>query len=349
MPYNYLIIGQGIAGSTLALQLLQNGKTVMVLDDHYPKSSSRVAAGLFNPVTGKQFTKTWKADVLFPELFTFYQQIEKTLGAKFFFPMPMYRPFDSIEKQNIHLATLNDSVYQHYILRDTDTKIYDETVYNEFGGMTLQYCGYVDTNKYLEAVKQYLLLQNAYKEIQFIDNELFITENIITYQDITADKIIFCRGRQDSTSPLWQYLPFKAVKGELLYVEFENGNYTEIINRGCWILPMPTGFYKVGATYNWDKLDEIPTEEGRNELVEKLEKLTRLPYKITKHLAGVRPASHDRKPFIGLHPNHKNVGIFNGFGTKGVSLVPYFAKQFVDFLVNNIPLDGDVNVTRVKR
>src|SRR6478609_6743743 len=97
---DYLIIGQGLAGSCLALQLLKRGKCVFVFDEPEKNRASLIAAGLFNPVTGKLMTKTWKADKLFDYLHSFYPEAEEFLKSKFYYPFPLYRPFISIEEQN---------------------------------------------------------------------------------------------------------------------------------------------------------------------------------------------------------------------------------------------------------
>jgi glycine oxidase len=364
MFYDYLLIGQGLAGSTLAMQLLQTGKKVLVLDNQYPKSSSRVAAGLFNAITGHRFVKTWKADVLFPYFFNFYREMEKVLEAKFFYDLPMYRPFENIEKQNLHIAESSNLAYEGYVDRTLDSSIFDKTVFNDFGGITITKTGFLHTVDYLEAVKKYLLKNNAFIETEFIENQVVIEKDKISYpitqdgitQNICAEKIIFCRGWQDSTSILWNFLPFNLVKGEVLHVIFADTNYQNIINRGCWILPMPNKvqtdefaqakLHKVGATYTWDKLDENPSEEARKELCEKLEKLSRLPYKIIKQVAGIRPATTDRKPLIGQHPIHQQVYIFNGFGAKGTSLIPYFAGHFAEVLAGKVELDKEIDILR---
>jgi glycine/D-amino acid oxidase-like deaminating enzyme len=44
---------------------------------------------------------------------------------------------------------------------------------------------------------------------------------------------------------------------------------------------------------------------------------------------------HDRKPVIGLLPDNAQIGIFNGLGSKGVLLGPWFARQFADYLIGN--------------
>ena len=95
-----LIVGQGLAGSLLALELEKRGKKVMILDNNPSLSASKVAAGLYNPITGRKMVKTWFADELFPNLSKFYQDLEKKIDAKFHFSKTIYRPFNNIEEQN---------------------------------------------------------------------------------------------------------------------------------------------------------------------------------------------------------------------------------------------------------
>src|SRR5258708_21923737 len=87
---DHIIVGQGLAGSCLAIQLLNRGKKIMVFDEPEKNRASKVAAGLFNPVTGKRMTKSWKADEIFPCLFQFYSEAEKLLSNKFFHLLPIY-------------------------------------------------------------------------------------------------------------------------------------------------------------------------------------------------------------------------------------------------------------------
>ena len=66
MKADYLIVGQGIAGSVLAWTLHQRGHHVLILDDPALPSASKASAGIFNPLTGKKLNRTWKADEIFP-------------------------------------------------------------------------------------------------------------------------------------------------------------------------------------------------------------------------------------------------------------------------------------------
>ncbi len=55
--FDFLIVGQGLAGSLLAWELMQRGAKVLIVDNGMP-NASQVAAGLINPITGMRFAKT---------------------------------------------------------------------------------------------------------------------------------------------------------------------------------------------------------------------------------------------------------------------------------------------------
>ena len=75
--------------------------------------------------------------------------------------------------------------------------------------------------------------------------------------------------------------------------------------------------------------------------------MVRLPVeKIISHKTGIRPATRDRKPFLGKHPTEESVYIFNGFGAKGVSLIPYFSELMVEHLLNGNAIDSEVGIAR---
>jgi glycine/D-amino acid oxidase-like deaminating enzyme len=122
-----------------------------------------------------------------------------------------------------------------------------------------------------------------------------------------------------------------------------------VINKGVFVLPLGDNKYRVGATYEWNELNELTTEKGKADLIEKLKKILKVPFEIIEHDAGIRPTVNDRRPLIGLHPEHPAVGVFNGMGTKAVMIAPYFAKQFVDFLENKNTLDPEVSIERFKK
>jgi glycine/D-amino acid oxidase-like deaminating enzyme len=84
MTPRLLIIGGGLAGTTLAWQLHQRGAPFLVVDRDEPQTSSKVAAGLITPITGMRLVLNWRIDTLFPEATAFYQQLERELGSRFY-------------------------------------------------------------------------------------------------------------------------------------------------------------------------------------------------------------------------------------------------------------------------
>ena len=158
--------------------------------------------------------------------------------------------------------------------------------------------------------------------------------------------VIYCEGYNGKFNPHFSYLPFNPVKGEIVDIEIQNLDLQEIINQGVFVIPLGENKFRLGATYKWDILDDVSTEEGKTILIEKYQKLMKSQMRILSQKAGVRPATKDRRPFLGMHPEIENIGIFNGFGSKGVSLAPFFGKQFVDFLVHQKELYSEVNINR---
>ena len=71
--YDFLIVGQGIAGTVLTHTLLEQGKRILVIDEGNPSSCSKVAAGLYNPIVFKRLTKSWMIDELSPVAENFYK------------------------------------------------------------------------------------------------------------------------------------------------------------------------------------------------------------------------------------------------------------------------------------
>ncbi|SRR5690606_3927268 len=345
MDRDYIIVGQGLAGSVLALTLMSKGATVMVINQTNPNSSSMVAGGLYNPITGKEMKVTWLAERLFPALHSFYTKAEELTGAIFLHPMPIYRPFLSVQEQNDWMAKSAEPKYSAFVEAIFSTSQYGTHLHDSYGGILLKQGGFLDVPVFLEACKKYLLEQGAYMEDIFQNDDLILGTDQVNYRKITAGRIIYCNGLAVLDSPYFEWLPFRPVKGEILQGAFSKP-HNIIFNRGVFVLPYKGNMSKVGATYNWQDLSNEPTEKARMELLEKLDKLMAIPFDIVEQKTGIRPATKDRRPFVGLHPTQKLLGIFNGFGAKGVSLAPYFAEQLAMCMEQKTAIDHEVNINR---
>jgi len=342
--YDYIIVGQGIGGSVLSYTLFKKGKKILVVDKGNEGSSSSVAAGIYNPITGKRMVKSWKADEIFPFLQKFYKEMEGDFGGTFNFEKPIYKPYASLEEQNFWVSN-SISGKEDFVNTDVPKEKYSQYVNNNFGGLEMQMSGFVDVNKMLLLTKEYLIKNNVYKKDDFDIKDLQTEEGCLIWKKHKAKKIIFCEGEKAIDNPYFNWLPFTPAKGELLTVRIKNFPESSIINKNIFVLPVGDGLFKVGATFEWVRDKEI-TENAARELMIRLEQLIKVPYEIIKQEAGIRPTVKDRRPLIGFHPENKKIGIFNGLGTKGISLAPFFSNEFYNFLENDGTLDSTVNIQR---
>lgn len=344
MEVEYLLIGQGVAGSVLACKLLERGKSFAVIDEPSFSNASRVAGGLYNPITGRKMVKTWQADDLFEALIPFYQEQEQKLKANFFHDISIYRPFFNQHEQNEWMGKSAEPSFEKFIKEVKQKPYLPDWVHNPYGGLLLNQSGYVDTQQFVAKLREVLIQVGKYKNETFDVNQL-VTGEHFHYKEFSAEKIIFSEGRFSNNNPFFSALPFSLVKGELLFIKADV-DVKEIINRGVFMIPLGKGLFKIGSTYEHKNLDEIPTSKGKEELKERLKKLIKFDFELIDQKAGVRPATKDRKPFMGEHPQIKRMFIFNGLGTKGVSLAPLLAEEFLDFTEQRGDLNEEVNISR---
>jgi glycine oxidase len=344
MKYDYLIIGQGLAGSILAYKLLKRGKSIAIIDERKAITSSKVAAGLVNPFTGPKMVKTWKAEELFPYLKKFYIEIENETKTHFFSERTIYRPLASFAELNDWDGRSTQPNYQRFIRQICSKEAHSSFVYDPFGGVEIH--GFVlNVPAFLDSMHQYFTKKCTFFEEHFDEKNLEVSDSNVQYHGIQADKVVFCSGHQIQHSRFFGWIPLTPVKGEVLHLKMAR-DFKTIYNRSCFIIPQGNGFYKAGSTYNRNDLSDKPNEQGKNEISKKLNALLKMNYEIVRHQAGIRPASVARRPLIGIHPSHKNLSVFNGLGSKGVSLAPFFSDQLAKCLEEGNNVDEEVDIKK---
>lgn len=340
-----IIVGQGIAGSLLSHVLLREKKSILVIDNYHRQSASKVAAGLYNPIVFKRLTQSWIAEELIPSLEKIYSEVENNLGIKIHYKKSIYRIFANEEDQKFWLKKSKEEHLKQFL--SSDVKYFEEeNIKNDFGAGQVLKSGWLDIKQFIYNFREVLLFNKMLVEEKFNPSDLKIEEASISWKNVQAEKIIFCEGAQAISNPYFSWLPFKNTKGEVLDLQINQLQTDDVLNKNTFLFKNNEGVFKAGSTYDWDNLDNIPTEKGQNEILEKINNIYAGELKIKNHVAGIRPTSKDRRPFIGLHPEFKSLGIFNGFGPKAVMLAPYFSEHFFDYLFNDKPLNKEVSIER---
>lgn len=326
----FLIIGQGLAGTLLAFEMMQNNIDFRIVSSLQKSKSSLVAAGMINPLVFKRLTKSWKLNDLLPVLQDTYLKLENVLEEKFLHEKNIIKPLSEQEKQ-LWQERKADPDFANYILsvdEKTNLKYIQKAhAYGKVGGS-----GYLDLNLFLNSAKEYFREKKLIVDSVFDFKQNLQSENFYKVEDFEASKIVFCEGQHVTENLYFSFVKMSRTKGEVLLIHAPELSEEYILNKNVFVLPIGNKRFKVGSTYDWRDLTESTTEKGKQSILERLDGLISVDYKIEEHYAGIRPTVIDRRPILGVHPLDKNMYIFNGLGTKGVMLAPFFAKQMIHIL-----------------
>jgi glycine/D-amino acid oxidase-like deaminating enzyme len=346
--FDYIIIGQGICGTLLSWYLLKEGKRVLVIDEDRGETASKVAAGIINPVTGRRYVASWMIDVLLPFVKNAYRELAAELRINAliqkdlveFFPTPQMR--DAFVNR-----VLEDDTYLHSY---PDQNRFNSFFHYDFGCGIVQPVFMVYLGEVLSAWKELLLSKGSLLVETFAASELELKGEGVRYKGYSARCAIFCDGIAAMENPWFRLLPFSAVKGEALIIDSPGLNAEHLFKKGLMLAPLQSpGRFWVGSNYQWTFEDDRPSETFLLQTTSLLKHWLKLPFEVVDHKAAVRPATIERRPFVGFHPLHPQVSILNGMGTKGTSLAPFFAYQLAQHLVHGLPLMEEVNVSRFQK
>jgi glycine/D-amino acid oxidase-like deaminating enzyme len=340
--FDYIIVGGGLAGMLLAWELHKRDKHFLVFANNAP-ASSNVAAGTWNPVTFRKMIPTWRSQEMIDKMLEVYSEVERELGITLLSSLKVEKIITT-EQEAIfwEKMALTDESKDFLEPKLTDIKIKGEI---KKTGIVKQ-TGRLDLASYVKHSNTYFYNKGNLIYETFNTSGINILSSSIEHNSVIAKKVIFAEGTYAEQNRFFNWLPFKCVKGDILTIESKDLNVDKIRKKNIFILPLGKNTYKIGATYHWSDKTWEPSNKGKLELLEKLEKITDCSYRIIKHEAGIRPATHDRRPFIGSHPVHKNILIFNGLGSKGVFLGPLMAHEFCNFMDEKKPLHPEVSVDR---
>lgn len=325
---DYIIVGFGIAGAILSYKLWKLNKTFIIYNAPTKQSASSISSGLINPITGRRFVKSWHFEELLPSIKSTYKELESDLNISILEHIEIHRSLFNVKDENLwDSISLNEPDFCT-TNRYASSKWKDTISHSKRMGTIKAY----RINVQLLILTLQKLFSASYISKSFDYQDVIIQPERVEYNSLRAKNIIFCEGHYVKHNPFFSDLPMEPVKGEVLYVRIPNFTPKSILKDKVYLVPIGNTTFWVGSTYQWDNLDNIPTEEKKAYITEILDGLLTVPYEILDHKAGVRPSTKERQPIVTIHLKHKQLAAFNGLGTKGASLAPYFADRLIKLL-----------------
>jgi glycine oxidase len=344
MNYDYIIVGSGLASIMFAEQLRLHNKSFIVISNR-SQQASVVASGLYNPVVLKRFTATWNAATHLESALPKYIELEQLLGLKLDYVLPIHRVFNSIKEQNNWFLACDKPVLTNFLNPEIIPNT-NSAVKAPFGFGAVNFTGRIDTQLLIEAYREFLLKRNQYIEESFEYKDLIENPEGVVYQSLKAKHIVFTEGFGIHKNPYFKYLPLEGTKGELITIHAPTLKLESILKSSIFVIPMGEDRYLVGSTYEWTDKTNDPTQKAKTELLEKLERLIDCEFEVVNQRAGIRPTVVDRRPLVGQHPNHKNMYVLNGLGTRGVLVAPSMAKALYNSIEKNTSLSKEIDINR---
>ena len=329
----YIIVGHGLAGSALAHRLLSMGKKIRVFDAGFPHSASEVSVGLVNPLIGPKLNPPHKILECLEENNQFFQTCENRWEDSFYSSIPLHRIFISEKQKDRWFELMKDQKYAQFtgeFLTSEDCK--KRGMNAPFGAGLTKRAYQLNVSAFLNASKQYLMNNDSWESNKF---------DLEEYND--EQKIIFCEGFRVIDNPLFNHLPFAPARGETLQIKTM---VQTPMSNGSWYLPDGLGCALIGSTWDHENLLSGPTKEGKNEIIKKCNFVKIEEEQIEEEFSGVRSGTRDRNPIIGVHPQKNNYFLFNGFGSRGTSTIPYYSKKMIDFIIHKKELPEEINLQR---
>lgn len=340
-----LLIGQGIAGTILAWALQRRGVNVDIADGSLPGSSSPAAAGIINPVTGKRFVRSWRFDEFFPVAKSTYQNLEKEFDIRLWTEQPIVRLLATPEEANDWSARCALPDYAAHLSESDDAGDWAGWVKPGFRFGMIRRAARVDFAALITAYRQRAISQG------------FFSEKVMDYEAVGKaakpyDAVVFCEGYRGQENPFFPNLPWQIAKGEALLIRIGDKRARstgQMLKKTMTLVPLGGQVFWAGGSYQWHYQDLLPGAGEKAFILEHLADMLAVPFEIAGHVAGVRPTVKDRRPFIGKSPVDPKIFIFNGLGTKGALLAPYWAEHLAAHLLDGKPLDQEVDIGRFFR
>jgi glycine oxidase len=328
------ILGAGLAGCALAWELRRRGLEVEVWESARRSCASLVAGGLLNPVLGMRLSRAWRADTHLPEAVRWFGALGTELGRPWFHPLPIVRLFKRPEQREFWREKRGLAAVAPWAVREIAEGEKLPGIARHLGGFVVEGGGWVDVRGAVEAMRGKLAAEG-----------ILLEREAAVVPDAEAGVVtVCCRGHADAAA--WPEIGWKPAHGDVLDVALPGLPEDRIVIESCFLVPLGGGVFRTGSTYRWAFDNDAPTAAGREEILDRLERLLGVRPEVLEHRAAVRSIVKGRTPVMGRHPRREDLWIFNGLGSTGAMRAPALVGHLADVLAGTRGVDAEMDVGR---
>lgn len=329
--FDTLIVGQGIAGSLLAHQLYRRRRSFIVIDAGHSNSASRVAAGMFTPISGKR--KTLLPGILdqIKHAIKSYKAIEELLQVAILHLQNVYEiPGNEQEYATLLKRSITPEYQQLFVQNAPPIPWLD----NKVAYSVITCSGWVDCALLTKSYREWLLEKQCLREASFQYGSLKKTAAGFCYEDFQFTNLVFCEGYRAAANPFFNEEAIVPCKGDIIDIHCTGLDTLNILKKnGYYLLPSGGAVARVGATHQWHTADETLFQADCAELQSAAsEILNGLYFDAIRHQAAIRATTANREVIAKAHPYIPGMYMLNGLGSKGVLHAPWYASKLLDLI-----------------
>lgn len=344
--FDFVIVGFGIAGASMARELTLRGLNVLVIDSAI-NTATAIAGGTLHPAVLRYYNKVWRADEFWPKAKSFYTDWAHDLQISLIQSKELLRVFDNANEPLQWREKRKDSFWHQYLNPlNPDSQVELPFLRTPFGYGSSHDFWRFDPAFLLNTCRERLIETGQYIRAKLsFDSEdsLFSAIQDLGYH---AQSVILAQGFQQE---FWPGLPLgnpiQSKQGQYMIIECPGLNLTQVLKSKFFVIPLGEDRYQVGATYP-RALNHKGIEESQNKMHADLKAVLTLPYSILEYWTGTRPATKDRKPIIGAFNTRNKIFVYNGLNSRGLLMAPLLAHWLADFMLKAKELPSEVSINR---
>jgi glycine oxidase len=354
--WDVVVLGGGISAYSAAFFFQLKGLRTILIQKRGGQGASGLPGGLANPAYGREAKKAWEADRCLQSLSEIAEMTKPGTASPSVLKKGIIRPAAGSDQA----AMFRASMQKHSWPDGSAEWLTSEQVRDQFplvsadhgalwlpGGLTVDAAGLIND------IRSYLISAGSdiceAEDIQ-VQDDINNHQVLFGGMEIQSPVVVCAPGPGIAEYPQWVHLQFNRVKGQVISAEM-----AEEIDPGCSIAASGYAAFTgkrtvvIGSTYEHHFADVSPSAEAGSKLISRFAKMCPpAAEKIIgiRHWAGIRLTTPDRKPYAGRHWKISGFYCIAGMGSRGLLMAPYTARLLADYITENKPLPGDIDINR---